>query len=108
MCTDNKSLSTLLENATHDRKHSRKPAEAYELIEKRSKGPYLEMFAREARENWERWGLEAPIGNGDEIVSVLSEVGEVVQINADELLDQMRREHEAEHEVPWESSLGNS
>ena len=56
VCTESKSLSTLLENATHDRKHSRKPPEAYALIEARSKGPYLEMFAREPRGGWDSWG----------------------------------------------------
>lgn len=56
VCTDSRSLSTLLENATHDRKHSRKPPEAYALIESRSKGPRMEMFAREQREGWNSWG----------------------------------------------------
>ena len=31
------------------RQHSRKPEEFYELVESRSKGPYLEMFARTSR-----------------------------------------------------------
>ncbi len=38
------------------REHSRKPDELYELIEKCSPGPYLEMFARGSRENWITWG----------------------------------------------------
>ena len=41
-------------------KHSRKPQEAYDLIEARTHGPRLEMFAREAREGWDAWGNEAP------------------------------------------------
>lgn len=41
-------------------KHSRKPPEAYELIEARSEGERLEMFAREARAGWDVWGDEAP------------------------------------------------
>ena len=40
-------------------KHSAKPPEAYEMIEARSNGPYLDMFARQAREGWDVWGNEA-------------------------------------------------
>jgi N6-adenosine-specific RNA methylase IME4 len=40
--------------------HSAKPRELYERIEARSKGPYLELFARgENRPGWDAWGLEA-------------------------------------------------
>lgn len=42
------------------RVHSRKPDEAYELVERRTVGDRLEMFARTARPGWARWGLEAP------------------------------------------------
>lgn len=38
--------------------HSRKPDEAYALIESRSEGPYLEMFARTTRDGWASWGNE--------------------------------------------------
>lgn len=41
------------------REHSRKPDELYNLIEKCSMGPYLELFARGARKNWTVWGNEA-------------------------------------------------
>jgi N6-adenosine-specific RNA methylase IME4 len=41
-------------------KHSRKPQEAYDAIERVSPGPRLEMFAREARPNWSIWGDQAP------------------------------------------------
>src|SRR5947199_286743 len=41
------------------REHSRKPDEAYERIEALCEGPYLEMFARFARQGWDRWGVEA-------------------------------------------------
>lgn len=41
-------------------KHSRKPAEAYALLERLFPGPYIELFARERRPGWEAWGLEAP------------------------------------------------
>lgn len=44
---------------TMKREHSRKPDEAYELIERCSKGPYLELFARGARPNWTVWGNQA-------------------------------------------------
>lgn len=44
---------------TRKREHSRKPDEQYELIESCSPGPYLEMFARYAREGWSAWGNEA-------------------------------------------------
>lgn len=40
--------------------HSRKPPEAYDLIERRSKGPRLEMFARAGRPTWTAWGNQAP------------------------------------------------
>lgn len=41
-------------------KHSSKPAEAYALIERIAPGPYVELFAREARPGWDRWGNQAP------------------------------------------------
>lgn len=44
---------------TRKREHSRKPDEQYDLIESCSPGPYLEMFARYAREGWTAWGNEA-------------------------------------------------
>ena len=44
---------------TRKREHSRKPDEQYDLIEACSPGPYLEMFARYAREGWSAWGNEA-------------------------------------------------
>jgi len=39
-------------------KHSSKPAEFFELVEKVSQGPYLELFARTRRPGWESWGNE--------------------------------------------------
>jgi N6-adenosine-specific RNA methylase IME4 len=41
------------------REHSRKPDEQYNLIESCSWGPYLELFARGSRPNWECWGNQA-------------------------------------------------
>jgi len=40
------------------REHSRKPDELYQIIEKCSPGPYLELFARQHREGWSCWGNE--------------------------------------------------
>lgn len=40
-------------------KHSRKPPEFYALIESMYDGPYLELFARGAREGWTLFGNEA-------------------------------------------------
>lgn len=44
---------------TRKREHSRKPDEQYDLIESCSPGPYLELFARYARDGWSAWGNEA-------------------------------------------------
>ena len=40
------------------RKHSQKPDEQYERIERLVDGPYLEMFARQRRPGWVAWGDE--------------------------------------------------
>jgi N6-adenosine-specific RNA methylase IME4 len=43
------------------RGHSRKPDEAYELIEKMYPGlPKIELFARYAHDGWASWGNEMP------------------------------------------------
>lgn len=39
--------------------HSRKPGDAYDIIESCSPGPYLELFARNQREGWVSWGDQA-------------------------------------------------
>jgi len=44
---------------TRKREHSRKPDEQYDLIERCSPGPYLEMFARGLRHGWSTWGHQA-------------------------------------------------
>lgn len=41
------------------REHSRKPDEQYEIIQSCSPGPYLELFARGARDGWTSWGNQA-------------------------------------------------
>lgn len=43
-------------------RHSEKPAAFFELVERVSPGPYLEMFARTERSGWSNWGREAPSG----------------------------------------------
>ena len=40
------------------REHSRKPDEVYERIEALCEGPYLEIFARSARDGWHNLGIE--------------------------------------------------
>lgn len=41
------------------REHSRKPDELFDIIEECSPGPYLELFARGKRKNWNQWGNES-------------------------------------------------
>ncbi len=41
------------------REHSRKPDEAYGIVEACSSGPFLEMFARGTREGWVAWGNQS-------------------------------------------------
>ena len=38
--------------------HSHKPEEMYDIIERLSPGPYLELFARRHRPGWDSWGNE--------------------------------------------------
>lgn len=45
--------------SSRKREHSRKPDELYPIIEACSPGPYLELFARGAREGWTVWGNQA-------------------------------------------------
>jgi N6-adenosine-specific RNA methylase IME4 len=44
--------------AERKREHSRKPEAFYELIERCSPGPRLELFARYRRDGWTQWGDE--------------------------------------------------
>jgi N6-adenosine-specific RNA methylase IME4 len=53
--TELKNLDTLM-LAPSSRIHSRKPESAHDLIEKRSYGPYAELFARRPRPGWTCWG----------------------------------------------------
>ena len=38
------------------REHSRKPEQIYDRIEKLIDGPYLELFSRNTKPNWDSWG----------------------------------------------------
>lgn len=44
---------------TQKQEHSRKPDELYELIERCSPGPFLEIFARGRRKGWDVFGNQA-------------------------------------------------
>jgi N6-adenosine-specific RNA methylase IME4 len=48
--------------ATRKREHSRKPDEAYDIIEACSPGPRIELFARGIRAGWRHWGDQADDG----------------------------------------------
>jgi N6-adenosine-specific RNA methylase IME4 len=48
--------------SSRKREHSRKPDEQYPIIEACSPCPYLELFARGAREGWAGWGNQAVDG----------------------------------------------
>ena len=39
--------------------HSEKPAAFYDIVQHMSPGPYLDVFARKQRFNWDTWGDEA-------------------------------------------------
>jgi len=43
---------------TRKREHSRKPDELYDVVERCSPGPYLELFARYPHLGWTAWGDE--------------------------------------------------
>lgn len=44
---------------TMKQEHSRKPDELYQIIEECSPGPFLELFARGSRQNWNVFGNQA-------------------------------------------------
>lgn len=43
------------------REHSRKPEETYARIERLTRGPYLELFARQSRQGWDALGKEVDL-----------------------------------------------
>jgi N6-adenosine-specific RNA methylase IME4 len=45
--------------ATRKREHSKKPDELYPIIERCSRGAYVELFARGAWPGWKSWGNQA-------------------------------------------------
>jgi N6-adenosine-specific RNA methylase IME4 len=49
------------------REHSRKPDEMYGHIERLAAGPYLEMFARTSRSNWDAWGMQPNLFNAGSV-----------------------------------------
>ncbi len=57
--TDTKRLTSVISAPRGE--HSAKPLDAYHLIEARSHGPYLEMFAREPRLGWDSWGNDTAL-----------------------------------------------
>lgn len=56
--TDRKDLGSVLVDRRG--RHSAKPPSFYDLVEQRSRGPYLEMFCRSPRAGWSAWGNELP------------------------------------------------
>ena len=46
------------------REHSRKPDAVRERIERRVRGPYLELFARETNPGWDCWGDQMMFDHG--------------------------------------------
>ncbi len=54
--TEAKNVSSVLKAKKGS--HSQKPLISYDLIENRSYGDYLEIFARSKREGWTSWGNE--------------------------------------------------
>ena len=56
--TDRRNLPSVITQTEKKLAHSQKPEAAYKLVEERSLGPRLEMFARASREGWDSWGDE--------------------------------------------------
>jgi len=52
--TDDKTISSVI--SARRTQHSRKPDEFYTMVERRSEGPYLDMFGRHRRPGWTVWG----------------------------------------------------
>ena len=55
-------ISTVVQKPTAH--HSKKPDCFYEIIERMSDGPYLEVFARNRRAGWHSWGNEISPNKG--------------------------------------------
>jgi N6-adenosine-specific RNA methylase IME4 len=52
--TDDRSIPSIIEAKKTG--HSRKPDAFYRMVEKRSHGPYVDMFSRRRRDGWSTWG----------------------------------------------------
>lgn len=64
---DKNNISSLVgQSLLPRRRHSQKPDEMYVLIEERSHGPYLEMFARNNRDGWDHWGNDPNLKDNSE------------------------------------------
>jgi N6-adenosine-specific RNA methylase IME4 len=65
--------------AERKREHSRKPEQVYDVVESCSPGPWLELFARSARDGWAQWGDELgqydPTRFSNAMYGVLSDQG---------------------------------
>jgi N6-adenosine-specific RNA methylase IME4 len=55
--------------STQKRQHSRKPDELYDIIERCSPGPYIELFARYPRPGWAQWGDEINIDEAQHMLT---------------------------------------
>lgn len=51
------------------RSHSEKPGAFYDLVERVSPGPYVELFARQPRLGWDSWGWGFEDVDVDEVVT---------------------------------------
>lgn len=57
--------------AAERREHSRKPDAVRQMIERATRGPRLEMFARSGAEGWDVWGDQAGLFDDAEAVAAL-------------------------------------
>ncbi len=71
--TADKTISTVV--SARRIQHSRKPDEFYAMVERRSDGPYLDMFGRRHRRGWVVWGDEAPEATVEEESNVVDITG---------------------------------
>lgn len=83
--------------------HSIKPISAFELIERQSEGPYLELFARSTRPGWSSWGNQ--VGSSILITTDLSAVQTWRQVVAEALAGSEGRAALKEIYVRAENSL---
>ena len=58
----NKALPAIIDVPAGRLPHSEKPQEIYDMVAAACDGPYMDVFARQSRPNFDSWGLEAPGG----------------------------------------------